>query len=176
MHQDRISESSNMLHYSNASSIEKNRRYLVIRGGLPGSLAEKEGSSTPQSYWVAAASVSESSERRGGRNNKYNANICMTMHDMTKRDARCALTRYEGVPVKGETSGKVFPVFRIFGQMNRRGKVVCLLCQVSVAGEWTAYSDPSRCSEQVSCTKFFHLSYGLFYIDFKRFKSFLAFI
>ena len=34
MHQDRISKSSNMLHYSNASSIEKNRRYLVIKGGL----------------------------------------------------------------------------------------------------------------------------------------------
>ena len=34
MHQDKISESSNMLHYSNASSIEKNRRYLVIKGGL----------------------------------------------------------------------------------------------------------------------------------------------
>ena len=33
MHQDRISESSNMLHYSNASSIEENRRYLVIKGG-----------------------------------------------------------------------------------------------------------------------------------------------
>ena len=33
MHQDRISESSHMLHYSNASSIEKNRRYLVIKGG-----------------------------------------------------------------------------------------------------------------------------------------------
>ena len=25
----------------------------------------------------------------------------MTMHDMTKRDARCTLTRYEVVPVKG---------------------------------------------------------------------------
>ena len=25
----------------------------------------------------------------------------MTMHDMTKRDARCALTRYEVIPVKG---------------------------------------------------------------------------
>ena len=25
----------------------------------------------------------------------------MTIHDMTKRDARCALTRYEVVPVKG---------------------------------------------------------------------------
>jgi len=34
MHQDRISESSNMLHYSDASSIEKNMRYLVIKGGL----------------------------------------------------------------------------------------------------------------------------------------------
>ena len=34
MHQDRISKSRNMLHYSNASSIEKNRRYLVIKGGL----------------------------------------------------------------------------------------------------------------------------------------------
>ena len=33
MHQDRITESSNMLHKSNASSIEKNRRYLVIKGG-----------------------------------------------------------------------------------------------------------------------------------------------
>ena len=48
MHQDRISESSNMLHYSNASSIEKNRRYLVIKGGgLPGCSSKKEGSSTP---------------------------------------------------------------------------------------------------------------------------------
>ena len=34
MHQDRILISSNMLHYSNVSSIEKNRRYLVIKGGL----------------------------------------------------------------------------------------------------------------------------------------------
>ena len=29
-----LTESSNMLHYSNASSIEKDRRYLVIKGGL----------------------------------------------------------------------------------------------------------------------------------------------
>ena len=34
MHQNRINKSSNMLHYSNASSIEENRRYLVIKGGL----------------------------------------------------------------------------------------------------------------------------------------------
>src|SRR3954466_2297809 len=33
MHQDRNNESSNKLHYSNASSIGKSRRYLVIKGG-----------------------------------------------------------------------------------------------------------------------------------------------
>ena len=43
MHQDRISESSNMLHYSNASSIEKNRRYLVIKGGGLAWLLWQEG-------------------------------------------------------------------------------------------------------------------------------------
>ena len=31
--------------------------------------------------------------RRGGRNNKYNANISMTMEDMSMHGARCALTR-----------------------------------------------------------------------------------
>ena len=114
-----------MLHYSNASSIEESRRYLVIKGGggLPGCSGKREGS-----YWVAAASVSVSSERIGGRNNKYNANKCMMMHDMAKRDARCALARYEVVPVKGETSGKVFSVFHVFGQRSRRGKVACFLC------------------------------------------------
>ena len=43
---------------------------------------------------------------------------------MTIRGARCALTR--GKWGKGETSGKVSPVIRVFGQMNRRGKLrVC---------------------------------------------------
>ena len=32
-------------------------------------------------------------ERRGGRNSKYNANISMTMRDMTMNSARCVLTR-----------------------------------------------------------------------------------
>ena len=48
------------------------------------------------------------------------------MHDMTSSGARGALTRYEVVQVKGETSGKISPVFRVFGQMNQRGKLrVC---------------------------------------------------
>ena len=43
MHQNRINESSNMLHYSNASSIEENRRYLVIKGGLAWLLSREGG-------------------------------------------------------------------------------------------------------------------------------------
>ena len=31
------------------------------------------------------------------------------MHDMTKREARCALTRYEVVPVKGENIRESIP-------------------------------------------------------------------
>ena len=47
----------------------------------------------------------------------------MTMHDMTKRDARCALTRYEVVPVKGGTSEKLSPVFRVLGRGAGGGKL-----------------------------------------------------
>ena len=30
---------------------------------------------------------------KGGRNNEYNANKCISMHDMTSNDARCAQSR-----------------------------------------------------------------------------------
>ena len=33
----------------------------------------------------------------------------MTMHDMTKRDARCALTRYEVVPVEAKNIRESIP-------------------------------------------------------------------
>ena len=62
-------------------------------------------------------------ERRGGRNNEYHVNRCILMHDKTSNDARRALTWYEVIPVKGETSGKISPVFRVFGQRSRRGEV-----------------------------------------------------
>ena len=38
-----LTESGNMLHYSNASSREKNRRYLVIKGGLAWLLWQEGG-------------------------------------------------------------------------------------------------------------------------------------
>ena len=47
----------------------------------------------------------------------------MTMHDMTKREARCALTRYEVVPVNGETSGKISRCFAFSDRRTGGGKL-----------------------------------------------------
>ena len=94
MHQDRISESNNMLHYSNASSIEKNRRYLVIKGGaFLVALASRRGRRLRSRTGQQQCRSRSLPERRGGRNSKYNANISMTMRDMTVSGARGVLTR-----------------------------------------------------------------------------------
>ena len=46
----------------------------------------------------------------------------MTMHDMTKRDARCALTRYEVVPVKEENIRESIPGVSRFRTDEPEGK------------------------------------------------------
>ena len=83
-----------MLHYSNASSIEKNRRYLVIKGGLAWLLWQERGV-VNSVVELGSSSVGLVVYRReeGGRNSKYNANISMTMRDMTMSGARGVLTR-----------------------------------------------------------------------------------
>ena len=79
MHQDRISESSNMLHYSNASSIEKNRRYLVIKGGLAWLLRQEGGVIGDVVDHRGISIVTGSTEeKRGGENSKYIASKCIT--------------------------------------------------------------------------------------------------
>ena len=95
MHQNRISKSSNMLHYSNASSREKYRRYLVIKGGGLAWLLWQVGGVINSVVELDSSSVGLVVYRReeGGRNSKYNANISMTMRDMTMNSARCVLTR-----------------------------------------------------------------------------------
>ena len=42
-----------------------------------------------------------------------------------------------------------------------------------MADERAAYSDSLCRSDQLSCTKYFHPSYGLFYINFQSFIVFL---
>ena len=46
----------------------------------------------------------------------------MTMHDMTKHDARCALTQYEVVPVKGEIIRESIPGVSCFQTDEPEGK------------------------------------------------------
>ena len=68
-----------MLHYSNASSIEKNRRYLVIKGGGLAWLLRQEGGVIGDVVDHRGISiVTGLPERRGGRNSKYIASKCIT--------------------------------------------------------------------------------------------------
>ena len=67
-----------------------------------------------------------SSEGRGGRNNKYNANKCIAMHDMASSGARGALTRYEVIPVKGENIWESIPGVSRFWTNETGGGKLCV--------------------------------------------------
>ena len=83
-----------MLHYSSASSIEKSRRYLVIKGGAClVALARERGRQLRSRTGQQQCRSRSLPERGGGRNSKYNANKCISMHDMTSNDARRAQSR-----------------------------------------------------------------------------------
>ena len=123
-----------MLHYSNASSIEKNRRYLVIKGGAClVALARERGRQLRSRTGQQQRRSRSLPERRGGRNNEYQVNRCISMHDMSRSDARRALTWYEVVLVKGGIIRKSIPgvsCFRtdepegescVFGMLGTRG-------------------------------------------------------
>ena len=57
----------------------------------------------------------------------------MTMHDMTKRDARCALTRYEVVPVKGRNIREIIPGVSRFRAEESEGKS-CVFAMLGMRG------------------------------------------
>ena len=113
-----------MLHYSNASSIEENRRYLVIKGGgaCLVALARRRGRQLRSRTGQQQRRSRSLPERRGGRNNEYNANINTTMRDVTMSGARCALTWYEVVPVKGGNIQESIPGVSRFRTDEPEGK------------------------------------------------------
>ena len=57
----------------------------------------------------------------------------MTMHDMTKRDARCALTRYEVVLVKGENIRESIPDVSCFRAEEPEGES-CVFAMLGMRG------------------------------------------
>ena len=68
-----------MLHYSNASSIEKTRRYLVIKGGLAWLLRQEEGVVVDVvDHSGISGSLGVYRREEGGRNSKYIASKCIT--------------------------------------------------------------------------------------------------
>ena len=57
----------------------------------------------------------------------------MTMHDMTKRDARCALTWYEVVPVKGGNIRENIPGVSRFWTDESEGES-CVFAMLEMCG------------------------------------------
>ena len=57
----------------------------------------------------------------------------MTMHDMTKRDARCALTRYEVVPVNEGNIREIIPGVSCFQTDELEGES-CVLAMLGMCG------------------------------------------
>ena len=76
--------------------------------------------------------------RRGRRNNKYNANRCIAMYDMTSIGARGSLTRYEVVPVKGGNIRENIPAVSRFRTDEPEGKS-CMFSMLGMGGGRTGY-------------------------------------
>ena len=125
-----------MLHYSNASSIEKSRRYLVTRGACLVALARERGRQLRSQTGQQQRRSRSLPKRRGGRNNKYSANISKTTQDMTKSGARCVLTQYEVMLVKGEIIRESIPGVPCFRAEEPEGES-CEFDMLGVCGGLT---------------------------------------
>ena len=123
-----------MLHYSNASSIEENRRYLVIKGGAClVALARERGRQLRSRTGQQQRRSRSLPKRRGGRNNKYSANISKTTQDMTRSGARCVLTQYEVMSAKGENIRESIPGVSRFRTDEPEGES-CVFGMLEVCG------------------------------------------
>ena len=145
----------------------KNGRYRNDQGGFACLEALLKRTGRPGRSRTREQRQSQSlPERRGGRNNKYKANKCNTMHDMAVCCARGGLMQHYTSQTERKLSRDVFPAPDSYRYMDPEEKVPCLQCCGPVTGMWMAYSDLLDFSDQLSCRKLFHLSYGLLYINF----------
>ena len=72
------------------------------------------------------------------------------------------------VPAKGGNIRESIPGVSCFRAEEPEGESCEFDRLGGVVDEWAVYPGSSRRSEQLSCTKFFHPSYDLFYINFKK--------
>ena len=113
----------------------RNRRYLVIKGGgaCLVALASRRGRRLRSRTGQQQCRSRSLPERRGGRNNEYNANRCISMHDKTSNDARRALAWYEVVPVKGGNTRENIPGVLHFRTDDPEGKS-CMFDRLGMCG------------------------------------------
>ena len=145
---------------------------------LPGSSVARGWTSTQQSCsaTVSSAAVAGSTERKGGRNSKYKANIlnhrCMAWQTQCWWCSNAVLVAMLGAE---NHPGMIQQLRVIIGQCIRRGKVPCMQCRGHLRGVWIAQLYSLYFSDQLSCIKFFHLIYGLKDIEFQSFNQFKSF-
>ena len=77
-------------------------------------------------------------KRRGGRNNKYSANISKTTQDMTKSGAGCVLTQYEVMSAKGENIRESIPGVPCFRTDGPEGES-SMFAMLGMCGGLTGY-------------------------------------
>ena len=95
------------------------------------------------------------------------------MHAMTRSGARCALTQYEMIPVKGENTRESILGDSRFRTDEWEGES-CVFAMLGMYGGRTESVFGFVSSFwQLPCTKYFHPSYRLIYVNFQRFKHFL---
>ena len=82
-----------MLHYSNASSIEKSRRYLVIKGGLAWLLWQEGGVVNSVVERVSSSVGLVVYRREEGEEIMNTEQTSITKYNKAIRGVRCALTR-----------------------------------------------------------------------------------
>ena len=102
-------------------------------------LARKRGhqqrSRLGHQQWRQSRSLSE---RREGRNNEYNVNRCIALHDMASSGARGPLTQYEVIPVKGGNIRESIPGVSRFRTDGPEGKS-CMIAMLGMCGGQTHY-------------------------------------
>ena len=143
---------------------EWNGRYREDqRGCLPGSpvKGKKGRRRRSRSQWHHQRSRGLP-ERRGGRNNKYRANKCNTMHDKTISSARAVLTQCYTIPAKGDNIRECFPKVWHFRTIETEGKGLM-------------FAMLGTCGGQMDCVFEFVSSFWATFM-YKTFSSELRFI
>ena len=91
------------------------------------------------------------------------------MHDMPVASLTVLVCSVVHGARSGNSSGEGFPVLGNYRSVEPEGKCSGFCMLEGVVDIWVAYSYSLDFSDQLSCIKFFHPSYGLKDIDFQSF-------